>query len=38
MGAYCHVPKTMPPISYAFNNTWLNIIIVKECLSGFSSL
>ena len=23
---YCHVPKTMSPISYAFNITWLNVI------------
>ena len=38
MGTYCHVPKTMSPISYAFNITWLNIIIVKEYLSGFKRL
>ena len=30
--------KTMSSISYAFNITWLNIIIVKEHLSGFYKL
>ena len=35
MGTYCYVPKTKSPISYAFNITWLNIIIIKEYLSGF---
>ena len=38
MGDYCHVPKTITVISYAFNITWLNIIIVKEYLSGFISI
>ena len=33
-----HVPKTMCPISYAFNITLLDIIIVKEYLRGFISL
>ena len=28
----------MSPFSYQFNITWLNIIIVKEYLSGFISL
>ena len=31
----CHVPKTMSPISYRFNITWLHVIIVKEYLGGF---
>ena len=32
------MPKTTSPISYAFNITWLNVIIVKEYLSDFISL
>ena len=31
MGGWCHVPKTMSPISYVFYITWL----VKEYLNGF---
>ena len=38
MGGLCHVPKIMSTISYAFNITWLNVLIVKEYLSGFISL
>ena len=28
------MPKTMSPISYQFNITWLNVIIVKEYLTA----
>ena len=38
MGGLCQVPKIMYTISYAFNNTLLIVIIVKDYLSGFISI
>ena len=38
MGGLCQVPKIMYTISYAFNITWLIVIIVKDYLSGFMSI
>ena len=34
MGGLCQVSKIMYTISYAFNITWLIIIIVKDYLSS----
>ena len=38
MGGLCQVPKIMYTIFYAFNITWLIVIIVKDYLSGFMSI
>ena len=38
MGGLYQVPKIMYTISYAFNITLLNVIIVKDYLSGFMSI
>ena len=38
MDGLCQVPKIMYNISYAFNITWLIVIIVKDYLSGFMSI
>ena len=38
MGGLCQVPKIMYTIPYAFNITWLIVIIVKVYLSGFMSI
>ena len=38
MDSLCQVPKIMYTISYAFNITWLIVIIVKDYLSGFMSI
>ena len=38
MGGLCQVSKIMYTISYAFNNTLLIVIIVKDYLSGFISI
>ena len=36
MGGLCQVPKIMYAISYAFNITWMIVIIVKDYLSALS--